>query len=170
MAIVDGRIKCSTCREAKPLDGYQPAVQRRGCGQCRHCKFLAKRSRERSNPEKYNQKKREYRARKGPEYRREIRYRAKERRPWIERHYNLMNNYGLSLDEYNKMLDSQGGACAICGIKHNTDGKSLYVDHDHGTGRIRGLLCRKCNTGLGLLGDGIEGIERVMKYLNGGIQ
>lgn len=166
MAIIDGKIVCSTCRESKTLDGFQPSYAKRGCGQCKSCKYDAKRAYEKRNAEKYNESVRKYRAKKGIEWRRERRARAHERNPLARKHYSLAR-YGLGIGEFQKMLEQQGHACAICGTKENRDGKSLYVDHDHVTGAVRGLLCRKCNTGLGLLGDGLEGIEKVMKYLKG---
>jgi hypothetical protein len=59
--------------------------------------------------------------------------------------------YGLSLDDYASMVQRQGGVCAICGNPPRV--RNLSVDHNHNTGTIRGLLCDKCNLGLGLLGD-----------------
>lgn len=82
------------------------------------------------------------------------------------------SEYGISLDDYEKMLKKQGGRCAICrtdspGGPHNTFG----VDHCHRTGQVRGLLCNTCNIILGSLGDNLEGIMRFVNYLrwNGGI-
>lgn len=59
----------------------------------------------------------------------------------------------------------QNGGCAICGKRQGIETKKLGVDHDHCTGRIRGLLCSQCNRGLGKFGDSIEGIKRVLAYL-----
>lgn len=53
---------------------------------------------------------------------------------------------GVSDDEYARMLAAQGGGCAICGAKPKT--RRLHVDHDHKTGRVRGLLCHRCNRAL----------------------
>lgn len=68
--------------------------------------------------------------------------------------------FGLPVAEYVARRSSQGGACAICGKV-----APLHVDHDHETGRFRGLLCSTCNTGLGKLGDSVESLERAIKYL-----
>src|SRR5258706_3727413 len=60
--------------------------------------------------------------------------------------------YGISISEYNDMFIMQASGCAICG-RENVGGKRLSVDHCHETGRIRGLLCGKCNPGIGLFQD-----------------
>jgi fructose-1,6-bisphosphatase len=62
----------------------------------------------------------------------------------------LKRNFGITLAEYDQMLEDQHGICAICGGV-NPDGKRLAVDHDHETGKVRGLLCTSCNTRLGFL-------------------
>jgi hypothetical protein len=70
----------------------------------------------------------------------------------------------MRIEDYEHLLASQHGACAICGYE-SRDGKRLRVDHCHETGQIRGLLCSTCNTGLGGLGDSIEGVKRALDYL-----
>lgn len=70
--------------------------------------------------------------------------------------------YGIGWDEYNDMLDAQGGTCAICNLKYD---KKLAVDHNHTTGKNRGLLCDRCNRGIGLLQDSIDNVERALAYL-----
>jgi len=77
--------------------------------------------------------------------------------------------FGLSLQEYNKILSSQNYRCAICGKKEKRklNGKicSLSVDHDHKTGKIRGLLCNDCNNGIGRMKDDISLLENAISYL-----
>jgi Recombination endonuclease VII len=68
--------------------------------------------------------------------------------------------YGLTTEQYEAMLVFQDGKCALCGT-----GKPVDIDHDHASGRVRGLLCRSCNVGLGQLGDTVEGLERAIAYL-----
>ena len=74
--------------------------------------------------------------------------------------------YGITVSEINAMASKQNGLCALCG-KPPTSGrwKKLVVDHDHQSGKIRGLLCNPCNVGLGALGDTIGSIEKALVYL-----
>ena len=102
-------------------------------------------------------------------YMREYRKRNKE----LFKSYDLMKKFGITLEEYNEMLEIQDGACAICGQPetrkdHRTgETRALAVDHDHATGRVRGLLCTDCNTGIGLLQDDIEILLNAVDYLKG---
>ena len=72
----------------------------------------------------------------------------KRRRQESSRHCQLMARYGLSAASYDKLLAAQEGVCRICKQPCST-GKRLAVDHDHETKKVRGLLCRRCNRGLG---------------------
>jgi hypothetical protein len=71
--------------------------------------------------------------------------------------------YGLSEDQYLVMLELQGGGCAICG--KTPEGRRLSVDHDHESGKVRGLLCDICNRGLGLFKDNTDTLRRAISYL-----
>jgi hypothetical protein len=78
----------------------------------------------------------------------------------------LLNNYSISMDEYESMLLRQKGVCAICDTPDPKGPTSKFVvDHCHDTGKIRGLLCNHCNTGLGKLGDSVESLRKVIRYL-----
>jgi hypothetical protein len=71
--------------------------------------------------------------------------------------------FGISQEVYNEMLQRQGGGCAICGEDCPT-GRSLAVDHNHTTGKVRGLLCAKCNLLLGQVEDEAR-LQRMLDYL-----
>lgn len=75
---------------------------------------------------------------------------------------NLLGKYNLSPDDYAKLVENQGGCCAVCDVKPD---ELLFVDHCHESGLVRGLLCRRCNMGLGMLGDDLSGIERAYQYM-----
>lgn len=76
----------------------------------------------------------------------------------------LIKKYGITSAEYENLLKGQGGGCALCGAVHEKNRK-LMVDHNHNTKKVRGILCSKCNTGVGLLGDNLEGLMRAVEYL-----
>lgn len=76
----------------------------------------------------------------------------------------LKKLYGLTLDDLARMLEGQDGKCLICGRRLG-DIKRTYVDHDHATGAIRGLLCLHCNTGLGNFQDSPDILRKAAEYL-----
>lgn len=82
------------------------------------------------------------------------------------RDYSL-RAYGITGQEYDSILEKQGGLCAICRRRDSSDrsGRRLSVDHDHRTGKIRGLLCTPCNHGLGCFDDKIERLFMASAYL-----
>lgn len=82
---------------------------------------------------------------------------------WRERRFKRV--YGITLEEYASLYDEQGGRCALCGGESNGRGR-LAVDHDHETGRVRGLLCFSCNTALGRLER--IGLDTVLGYATDG--
>ena len=80
--------------------------------------------------------------------------------------YQLIRNYGITLEQYERMFFEQDGKCAICGNpESHSDKKRLAVDHDHQTGKVRGLLCNKHNRILGTLGDSVDELKRAIAYL-----
>jgi hypothetical protein len=81
--------------------------------------------------------------------------------PEARRRHRLRVRYGLTLEQYDEMYARAGGACEICGAAFPT----LCVDHDHGTGAVRGLLCTRCNQGLGHFGDDPGRITAARTYL-----
>lgn len=80
----------------------------------------------------------------------------------------LVTRYGITSEDYLKLLESQNFSCAICGNTPEEGREAstkLSVDHCHESGKVRGLLCQKCNTGIGLLGDTKEGLQKALNYL-----
>ena len=88
------------------------------------------------------------------------------------RNYQLKKEFGINFDAYNEMLQAQNRVCKICQqpetTRHpkNNTLKSLAVDHCHTTGKIRGLLCQRCNRTLGKLNDSVELLDKMKAYLN----
>ena len=77
----------------------------------------------------------------------------------------IRRQYGITLSEYDDMLKAQDYKCAICGNEDEVEGKRLAIDHCHSEGRVRGLLCGKCNRALGLFYDNIDLLEKAKDYL-----
>jgi hypothetical protein len=77
----------------------------------------------------------------------------------------IKHKYGLEWDRYIEMLDEHGNRCAICGRHREEFDKELVVDHDHKTGKVRGLLCYACNTGIGNLQDSVDLLKKAQEYL-----
>ena len=87
----------------------------------------------------------------------------------IEAYYKC--NYHITIREYLDMAEKQNFVCAICGKENFAMGAShtglLVVDHDHTTGKVRGLLCHNCNRALGLLRDSSQNLHKALSYLEG---
>lgn len=93
--------------------------------------------------------------------------RRKRRDADAERNRRRLKLYGLTMDDYERMNEEQGGRCAICGgtrVRSDSDGK-LVVDHDHATGAVRALLCSPCNSGLGHFVDDPTLLLAAIEYL-----
>jgi hypothetical protein len=89
----------------------------------------------------------------------------------LAKEYQLQYHFGISLQEYNEMLEAQGHCCAICGKADGTDlhagarTRQLGVDHDHRTGMVRGLLCNDCNRAIGQLKDDATVVRKAAEYM-----
>lgn len=150
-----GHKVCARCDVEKPFEAFPIDPQRRDrlYSYCLECKATMMREASR----KYGAKNR-------------ARFRLRNRL------YRLERLYGLSADAYIALLEAQRRACAICGVRASdrvgetldeaTSG--LNVDHCHRTGAVRGLLCPKCNTGLGQFDDRPELLRRAAEYLEAG--
>lgn len=78
----------------------------------------------------------------------------------------LQRNYGLTIDQYKELLINQGNVCAICGTDGKEFKRNLHVDHDKHTGHVRGILCTRCNPGIGYFEHSTKKLEMAIKYLN----
>ena len=91
-----------------------------------------------------------------------------EKKKEMTRKHRLCRKYGITLGDFDSMLATQGGRCAICRkLPEETRRKQLCVDHCHVTGKVRGLLCVACNLAIGRLGDNVEGLRVALLYLEG---
>lgn len=133
---------CGDCGETKPLDSFHRR-QRHSILRVSVCKLCM------------NRRSAEYCKRKNEEDPGWSRRRGRKR--------NLKSNYGMTRLQYEEMLRNQSGVCAICG--GNGGEREMAVDHSHDTGKIRGLLCSKCNVMLGMARDDINTLECAIRYL-----
>ena len=155
--------RCKVCAELKPLeDFYRAAGMRDGYrSDCKSCNLAARAAKYRDNPRPAIDRALQWQ-RDNPE-----RHLAKQReyaesgkKKVADRKSHLKRKYGLTLEDFDAMLASQGGGCAICG---RTD--SDNVDHDHATGRVRGILCFNCNVAIGHVANDEDRLSAAISYL-----
>lgn len=93
-------------------------------------------------------------------------------RRWVKTNKDRRNaiirksKYGISDEEYKKMLSDQNECCAICGISQCKLKRILHVDHCHITKKVRGLLCKNCNLAIGFIEDNLNSAKMIVKYLS----
>ena len=93
-----------------------------------------------------------------------LKYRRKPEVKLRYQNYRLKKRYGITIKNYWDLVAKQNGVCLIC---NKSDGHKLHIDHDHKTGKVRGLLCGSCNRGLGMFKEDIKHLKSAIKYLNG---
>lgn len=158
--------RCKKCGIWKPhgdfykekgcRDGYRP--------ECKACNLAARRAWYRKNKDREIARVRDWQVRNAEHHRAQQRKYNHARRDQA-REDHLNRTFGISVAEYELMLEDQGGGCATCQRRPNTI--SLHVDHDHETLEACGLLCMQCNNGLGLLQDSPELLRDAADYLEG---
>jgi hypothetical protein len=158
---------CKKCGVEKPLDDfYRCAGTRDGHrSDCKVCNLAAKHQRYVANPEAAKARAKRWQQ-ANPERVNAIQ-RARRATPEAKRRAraeHLMRKYGLTLEQYDAMLKGQGGGCFICGRAPRED-ISLHVDHDHATGRIRGILCFCCNNALADFKEDPKLLAKAVSYL-----
>lgn len=159
--------RCSRCDEEKCLEEFAPTSEKHCRGgrrpECRACGRKSQKDYYERNKERLAANRKRYRSsEKGQETRRayekahpEVATTASRKKVW--------RSYGLTPEDYQAMLERQGGLCAIC--FHTNGRKILSIDHDHRNGDVRGLLCDQCNWALGLLRDATPIIYNALEYL-----
>jgi hypothetical protein len=137
---------CKTCDTTKPLSEF--GLQR---GRPRH---ICKECRKQESKEWYANNK---------EHKKELSQRYKH----VKKDKDLQATYGIDLETYHRMLAQQNKRCKICHTHQEDLKRAMCVDHDHITGKVRGLLCDTCNRSLGLLKDNVNTLMRAVDYLQG---
>ena len=161
---------CSKCGETKPLDGFAKNKSKPDGLQC-WCKVCQKKYDRKyyaKNREKVNKTSREaYTAnpekakKRGQEYY-EAHPEKVKKSAWAA---HLKTKYGLTPEDYQALLDGQGGGCAICGKTESQEGRRLHVDHRKAPWLIRGILCCGCNTAIGGLRHDPAVLALAIEYL-----
>jgi uncharacterized Zn finger protein (UPF0148 family) len=151
-----GRRYCDTCRGFALEESYERVKERATA----YNKAFPERRRE------YSKRWREANKETLKANQKEWRARTRERDREKRKAWALYQEYGMSLADFWALHTAQEGACAIC-QKRPTDPFTLHVDHCHETGKIRGLLCSPCNTGLGRFKDDPERLMKAARYLDG---
>lgn len=129
------------------------------CSTCKETKYLKDFSKHKGQPDGHHPQCKECRSKYKPSE--ESRKKNTERlRKW-----NRFKVSGFTQEDYDNKLIEQDGKCAICGTS-NSGKMDWCADHDHKTGQKRGLLCHKCNTGIGLLQDDVDVLCAAIDYLN----
>jgi hypothetical protein len=158
---------CSNCKETKHYVEF--GIDRRATDglrtQCKICTRQSRKAYRMKNLEKHRALVRKWHA----DHREISRARAKAHyHDNKDRHRDnrMKRNFGISLADYERLLEFQDGKCAICGRERPTRGdKMLQIDHCHKTGVVRGLLCSPCNTVLGFLEDNTDSLKKALAYL-----
>jgi len=139
--------KCGESKEEKDFYFRSPKSLNDRHSHCKKCHWL------------YYQKKQD------------MEYRDKKK-PYMKNYQRIrkLANYGLTQDAYNQLLIEQDNKCKLCGKVETVVGRDntldpLSIDHCHNTNRVRALLCRKCNTGLGCFVDSPELLQKAIDYL-----
>lgn len=147
--------KCTVCLATKSIDCfYRVKTRDTYTSACKECT---------------NEKVRQYRmTEKGKEVAKKASRSYAKKNRQRSKYYELSRIYGLTKEEYESLREKQNFRCAICNTHEKEVTRSvLYVDHCHITNKVRGLLCQKCNQGIGLLKDSIENLNNAINYLKG---
>jgi hypothetical protein len=144
---------CLFCHKELPLDFFYDSPRGKFGKQsyCKLCHNLRSTKWRENNREKANG------------YSRDAHRRDKVKNAPAKREWWYKSQYGMTEPDYQKLVVIQGNRCLICEEKSD---KRLYVDHDHKTGKVRGLLCNRCNAAIGLMKDDSWRLARAIMYLS----
>jgi hypothetical protein len=158
--------KCSICQEFKSLNEFRKLKHGRSshCKPCAAAYLRAWRSKNAGRLREQRAARTERERESHREQRRRYGKAAYAKNPEKHRDARLRYQFGITLTEYRVKESRQQGKCAICREKCPT-GRALAVDHDHGTGQVRGLLCANCNRGVGLFQDNPTRLITAAQYL-----
>ena len=157
--------ECKSCmykrRTIKAREGRTPEVEKlnpatKKCSGCKKEKSLTLFQKAKATKDGLRKKCRHCRTKEAAAYRKRVDPTNEKTRCKV-----LQREMGITLSQYKKELASRKGICDMCGAKH----ERLVADHDHKTKKFRGFICDKENTGLGKLGDSVEGLQKAIKYL-----
>jgi hypothetical protein len=159
---------CNKCGLEKPLLEFRICAVRGTDyvrGGCRECERKARAAQYAANPEKAAAAARKW-SREHPEKRNATKRRWRQNNPDKHKNAVLKRTYGISLEQYNQILAAQGEVCGICmSATVSNCGRRLSVDHNHETGKVRGLLCGRCNSMLGFIDEHPGTLERAAAWI-----
>ncbi len=156
----------TVCEDCKVTISY---FVRKGSGPsprwCEECHRVRRNKRQRERRASMSEAERKEKSQRDRKYREKI----KTADPMFHRRNNLRRQYGLTLEDFEELLRTQNGRCAICNSESpGKRSKNWHVDHDHATGVVRGILCSHCNIALGNFGDDIERMRKAIEYIERG--
>lgn len=144
--------KCSKCYNNLPISAFHKNCKKSSGlrSECRECRNKYRREFRKKNPIKF------------------LTYENTEEFKFKSRNSRLKRDYGISIEDFEKMEKNQNKVCAIC--KNTESHKTkihLSVDHNHKTSKVRGLLCHRCNVVLGLIKEDFKILKSIVEYLKG---
>ena len=157
---------CGKCKVERPLtDFHRDKTHKDGrVTTCSECRSAYSREHHAKNRGEINKRMREYaKGHRGGYTERQKKWRLKN--PKKHKSQVLKMEYGITLENYIKLLELQGGGCGICKKLPDSEEPYLAVDHNHATQKVRGILCRNCNLGVGYFKDNIELLTSAAIYL-----
>jgi hypothetical protein len=161
---------CPWCKQIKSVDHFGNDANNHNDYLTRQCK-VCRRARAKTLPGNYTEERKRKNTSNKSKERRKLYY-SDDVNNAAAINMRLINEFGITLDDYNKLFIDQDGKCAICGTstagkpKEGLNSLRFAVDHDHATGKVRGLLCSMCNRSLGGFKDDIIILNNAIKYLH----